>query len=62
VARRINRLGIPVMRARLDRENLIEGETVESPAANGQKPEGPIIIAGEIEEPSASGRPEEPHS
>ena len=33
VARRINRLGIPVMRARLDRENLIEGETVESPPA-----------------------------
>ena len=40
VARRINRLGIPVMRARLDRENLIE-ETVESPPANGQRPEGP---------------------
>ena len=33
VARRINRLGIPVMRARLDRDNLIEGETVESPPA-----------------------------
>ena len=30
VARRINRLGIPVTRARLDRDNLIEGETVES--------------------------------
>ena len=35
VARRINRLGIPVMRARLDRDNLIEGETVESPPAPG---------------------------
>ena len=29
VARRINRLGIPVMRARLDTDNLIEGEAVE---------------------------------
>ena len=60
VARRINRLGIPVMRARLDRENLIEGETVESPPANGQRPEGPTIIAGEIEEPSQPARSEEP--
>ena len=59
VARRINRLGIPVMRARLDRENLIEGETVESPPANGQKREGPTIIAGEIEEPSQPARPED---
>ena len=59
VARRINRLGIPVMRARLDRENLIEGETVESPPGNGQKPEGPTIIAGEIEEPSQPARPED---
>jgi UPF0716 protein FxsA len=56
VARRINRLGIPVMRARLDRENLIEGETVESPPADGLKPEGPMIIAGEIEEPAQPGR------
>ena len=38
VARRINRLGIPVMRARLDRENLIEGETVQSPSR--REPEG----------------------
>ena len=60
VARRINRLGIPVMRARLDRENLIEGETVDSPPGNGQKPGGPTIIAGEIEEPSQPARPEEP--
>jgi hypothetical protein len=62
VARRINRLGIPVMRARLDRENLIEGETVESRPAPRQNPEEPIIIVGEIEEPSPSGRPEEPRS
>jgi UPF0716 protein FxsA len=62
VARRINRLGIPVMRARLDRENLIEGETAQSPPANGRQPGGPIILAGEIEEPSPSGRPEEPRS
>lgn len=51
VARRINRLGIPVMRARLDTENLIEGENVEEPPPNGRKQHGPVIIAGEIEEP-----------
>jgi UPF0716 protein FxsA len=60
VARRINRLGIPVMRARLDRENLIQGETVESPPANGQQPESPMIIAGEIEEPTQQAGPDEP--
>jgi UPF0716 protein FxsA len=61
VARRINRLGIPVMRARLDRENLIEGETVESPPNSRRRPEDPTTIAGEIEEPSPSGRrPEDP--
>ena len=60
VARRINRLGIPVMRARLDRENLIEGETVETPSTSRLRPQDPTIIAGEIEEPSASGRPEDP--
>jgi hypothetical protein len=60
VARRINRLGIPVMRARLDRENLIQGETVESPPAYGQQPEGPMIIAGEIEEPTQQAGPDEP--
>jgi UPF0716 protein FxsA len=49
VARRVNRLGIPVMRARLDTENLIEGETVEQTPANSRK-EGPVVIAGEIEE------------
>jgi hypothetical protein len=59
VARRINRLGIPVMRARFDTGNLIEGEAVEPPA-NGHKPEGPTIIAGEIEEPSQPAAPDEP--
>jgi len=51
VARRINRLGIPVMRARLDTENLIEGESVEQPPAHGRKQDDPVVIAGEIEEP-----------
>jgi UPF0716 protein FxsA len=51
VARRISRLGIPVMRARLDTDNLIQGETVEQPGANQHRPDGPTIIAGEIEEP-----------
>lgn len=51
VARRINRLGIPAMRARLDTENLIEGESVEQPPANGRKEDDPVVIAGEIEEP-----------
>jgi UPF0716 protein FxsA len=51
VARRINRLGIPVMRARLDTDNLIEGETVEKPPTQQRKPGDPAVIAGEIEEP-----------
>jgi UPF0716 protein FxsA len=51
VARRINRLGIPVMRARLDTDNLIEGETVEPPPTSQRKPDSPTVIAGEIEEP-----------
>ena len=33
------------MRARLDTDNLIEGETIEPPA-NGHNPESPTIIAG----------------
>jgi hypothetical protein len=49
------------MRARLDTDNLIEGETIEHPA-NGHKPDGPTIIAGEIEEPSQPGRPDDPRS
>jgi hypothetical protein len=51
-----------VMRARLDRDNLIEGETVESAPDSRHNPEDPVVIAGEIEEPSPSGRPEEPRS
>jgi len=62
VARRINRLGIPAMRARLDRENLIEGETAESPSPGGREPKDLTIISGEIEEPSPSGRSEEPRA
>ena len=57
VARRINRLGIPVMRARLDTDNLIQGETVEQPPTNQRRPDGPTVIAGEIEEPSRPGSP-----
>ena len=51
VARRINRLGVPVAVARADRANLIEGETVEPTPPRPEPPTGPIIIAGEIEEP-----------
>jgi len=57
VARRINRLGIPVMRARLDTENLIEGETVEQTTSNRRSSADPIVISGEIEEPSRPGSP-----
>ena len=59
VARRINRLGIPVMRARLDTDNLIEGETVEQTTASQRSSGDPIVIAGEIEEPSRPGSPNE---
>jgi UPF0716 protein FxsA len=59
VARRINRLGIPVMRARLDTENLIEGETVEQTTSNRRSSADPIVISGEIEEPSRRGSPSE---
>jgi UPF0716 protein FxsA len=59
VARRINRLGIPVIRARLDRENLVEGETVESPSPGRQEPKDVTIISGEIEEPSQQADPED---
>ena len=51
VARRINRLGVPVAVARADRSNLIEGETVDSAPPRPEEPSGPVIIAGEIEEP-----------
>jgi UPF0716 protein FxsA len=59
VARRISRLGIPVMRARLDTENLIEGETVEQATASQRSSGDPIVISGEIEEPSRPGSPNE---
>jgi hypothetical protein len=49
------------MRARLDTDNLIAGETIEHPA-NGYKPDGPTIIAGEIEETSQPARPDDPRS
>ena len=62
VARRINRLGIPVMRARMDTDNLIEGETVDQTASDRRTSEGPVIIAGEIEEPSRAARSEDSHS
>ena len=42
VARRINRLGIPVMRARMDTDNLIEGETVDQTPADRSTPGDPI--------------------
>jgi len=49
VARRMNRMGITAAMARMDRDNLIKGETVGPPSPT--PPEGPTIIAGEIEEP-----------
>jgi UPF0716 protein FxsA len=55
VARRINRLGIPVMRARLDTENPIEGEPVEQTTGNQRSSADPIVISGEIEEASRPG-------
>jgi len=51
VARRINLLGIFVLKEPPTTENLIEGESVEQPPATARKQEGPVIIAGEIEEP-----------
>lgn len=51
VARRINRLGVPAAMARADRDNLIEGETVEPTPPRPEQPSGPTVIAGEIEEP-----------
>ena len=54
VARRLNRLGIRVAGARVDRSNLIVGETAPEPATSGPRDksgDGPVIIAGEIEEP-----------
>ena len=62
VARRINRLGIPVMRARMDTDNLIEGETVDRTPGDQSKPEAPIIIAGEIEEATQPAKSDESRS
>ena len=59
VASRIKRLGIPVMRSRLDRENLIEGEAVESASPGRREPTDLTIISGEIEESSQPAGPEE---
>jgi len=50
------------MRARMDTDNLIEGETVDQTAANHRSPEGPVVIAGEIGEPSQSVRSDDSHS
>jgi UPF0716 protein FxsA len=47
VARRINRMGGAVMRARVDRSNLIEGETVDA-APNPPRPDDPTVVSGEI--------------
>lgn len=52
VARRLNRLGIPAARARVDRSNLIRGETVpDPPKTPSARSDGPVVIAGELEEP-----------
>ncbi len=51
VARRLNRLGVPAAHARMDRDNLIAGETVDSPPPPSPRADGPTVIAGEIEEP-----------
>ena len=62
VARRINRLGIPVMRAQMDTDNLIEGETVDQTPADHSTSGDPIIIAGEIEEPTQPAKSDESRS
>jgi UPF0716 protein FxsA len=50
VVRRIDRLGGPLV-AQLNRDNLIEGETVEGPAQPRRPgPSDPNVISGEIEE------------
>jgi UPF0716 protein FxsA len=47
VARRISRMGGAVLRARVDRSNLIEGETVDVPP-KPSRPDDPTVISGEI--------------
>lgn len=60
VARRMNKLGVPVTQARMDTGNLIEGETVDNaPPSSDQSSNDQsssdqsdrTIIAGEIEDP-----------
>ncbi len=49
VARRLQRLGVPVMVARQDKDGLIEGEVVDgSRSPSKSPPNGPQIISGEI--------------
>lgn len=56
ITRRAARSGIniDVMRARVDRENIVEGDTVPDPAPGAadqprQRPSDPMVIKGEIE-------------
>lgn len=55
VARRLNKLGVPAARARMDQGNLIEGETLGGPPTNQNGTRGDeadqTIIVGEIEDP-----------
>lgn len=52
VARRVARLGldVPVARAKMDRDNLIHGETVEEPTGKGPDTDDGRPISGEIVE------------
>ncbi len=48
LARRMNRMGLDLARARMDRGNVVPGEVVDPPPPS---PSGPVVIAGEIEDP-----------
>jgi UPF0716 protein FxsA len=48
VARRISRMGGALLRARVDRSNLIEGETVDLAPPDAARPDDPTVITGEI--------------
>jgi hypothetical protein len=50
------------MRARMDTDNLIEGETVDQTPADHSTPEEPIVIAGEIEEATQPAKSDESRS
>lgn len=51
VARRVNTLGIPVMRAQADRSNLIEGETEDAPPPGRRSDaDRPTVIRGEVDD------------